>query len=208
MTKIILIRHCKTKSNENGLMQGYYNDSEFTEEGSKQLKKICEFLRNEKIKRIYCSDLGRAIKTAKAIGNEHNIKAIPLRELREADIGEWRSLPVKEAIQKWVNYYEKEKLKGIPREQIRPLNGENSWDHQKRLMEAIEKIISSNPENTVVIVGHSGTNKVLIGTFENKDPDDFYSIPQNNACINIIETNGKSSKVILLNYTGHLNEKN
>jgi broad specificity phosphatase PhoE len=205
MTKIILIRHCKTEGNASGKMQGYYNDSSFTEEGLIQLKHLTKFLSDEPIKAIFCSDLGRALKTAEEISKTHNLKVIPLKELREADIGDWRDLPVKEAIKKWIDYYDAEKNKGIPRETIRPPKGENAWDHQKRLLKAVKKIVKDYPNENVVIVGHAGTNKVLLGTFDSKDPDDFYSIPQDNACINIIETDGKKHKVLKINDTSHLN---
>ncbi|MBU2639133.1 MAG: histidine phosphatase family protein [Nanoarchaeota archaeon] len=204
MTRIILIRHCKTEGNASGKMQGYYDDSSFTEEGLTQLRKLERYLSKEPIKAIYCSDLGRALKTAEAIAKLHNLKVSPLKDLREANIGIWRYLPVKESIDKWIEYYKAEKAKGIPREKIRPPEGENAWDHQKRVLKAIKKIIKDYPNNTVVIVGHAGTNKVLIGTFESRDPDDFYSIPQDNACINIIETDGVKYKVIKINDTHFL----
>ena len=208
MTKIILIRHCQTQDNKKGLMQGYHNDSDFTQEGNKQLEKICNFLKKENIKEIYCSDLGRAVKTAKAISKKFHVNINIIKNLREADIGDWKNMPVKEAIQKWIDYYNKKQSEGMLRENIRPPNGENAWDHKKRLKIVIQKIISKHSNDTVVIVGHSGTNKVLLGIFSNKDPDDFYSTPQDNACINIIETDGNNSNIILLNHTKHLNEKN
>ncbi len=208
MTKIILIRHCKTEDNASGKMQGYHDDSSFNKEGFAQLKRLANFLSIEPIKAVFCSDLGRALKTAEEISKKHNLEVIPLKGLREADIGDWRNLPVKEAIKKWIDYYNSEKIKGLSRETIRPPNGENTWDHQKRLLKVINGIVNEYPNDTVVIVGHAGTNKVLIGTFESKDPDDFYSIPQDNACINIIETNGKNHKLLKINYTAYLNEKN
>ena len=87
--------------------------------------------------------------------------------------------------------------------------GENAWDHQKRLLEAITQIYSTHKDGTIVIVAHAGTNKVLLGSFQNTDPDDFYKVPQDNACINIIKFNGNSYKVISINDTNHLkDEKN
>ncbi len=205
MTKIILVRHCKTEDNASGKMQGYHNDSSFTKEGLVQLRCLTKALSSEPIKAIFCSDLGRALKTAEEISKAYNLRAIPLKELREADIGDWKDLSVKDAINKWLDYYESEKSKGILRESIRPPGGENTWDHQKRIINAIKKIVIDYPNETIVIVGHAGTNKVLLGTFEGKDPDDFYSIPQDNACINIIETDGKKHRVLKINDTSHLN---
>ncbi len=209
MLKIILIRHCKTISNESGKLQGYHDDSGFTEEGIKQMKALSKKLKSEKIDAVYCSDLGRAYKTAQAIAKEHKLGVNKVKNLREADIGEWSNLPVKKAIGKWMRYYKEEKAKGIPREEIRPPAGENAWDHQKRLLGVITQIYSTHKNGTIVIVGHAGTNKVLLGSFQNTDPDDFYKVPQDNACINIINFYGNSYKVISINDTTHLkDEKN
>src|SRR3989344_3875421 len=111
MTKIILIRHCETKDNVSGKMQGYSNDSSFTKEGLIQLEKLKDLLSKESIRAVFCSDLGRALKTAEAIAKSHNLKVKPLKELREADIGDWRYLPVKESIEKWKRYYEENKAR-------------------------------------------------------------------------------------------------
>ncbi|MDI6737134.1 MAG: histidine phosphatase family protein [Nanoarchaeota archaeon] len=204
MTKLIVVRHCQTEDNAAGKMQGYHNDSCFTEEGKIQAQKLLDRLKSEPIKAVYCSDLGRAFKTAEAIASAHGLKPIQLQELRECDIGDWRDLPVKEGIGKWIEYYETQKKKGIKREIIRPPNGENSFDHQVRVKKAVKRIVAEHPNDVVVIVGHSGTNRVIVGSFENKDPDEFYNVGQSNACINIIETDENHSKIISVNDTRHL----
>jgi broad specificity phosphatase PhoE len=204
MTKLIIIRHCETIYNSEGKMQGFHQDSDFTINGKKQLDKLILRFKNEKIDEVICSDLGRAFKTAEAIAKDHNLKSICIKELRECDIGDWKSLPPKEAINKWITFYEKLKKEGINREDIRPPNGENSFDHQRRVMACINKIIKDLPNGTVVIVGHSGTNKVIVGSLQNKDPDDFYTVEQSNAGINIIEINGIHTKIVCINDVNHL----
>jgi len=197
VTKIVLVRHCETVDNVKGLMQGYHNDSELSETGLQQAQKLANRLRQESISAIYCSDLGRTFKTAQIISAQHDLEPIPVRDFRECDIGEWNNLPVKEAIKNWMKYYEEEKQKGRPREEIRPPNGENSFDHQKRVMGAMRRIIANHSRQTIVIVGHAGTNKVIIGSLNNADPDDFYKIEQTNGCINIIDTD--ENKILVVN---------
>lgn len=204
MTKLIIIRHCQTIDNAKGKLQGYYNDSDFTKEGLKQLDGLIKRLKNENIKAIFCSDIGRALNTSKVIANAHGLKPIPMKELRECNVGDWSHLPVKEMLEKWMTYYNKRKKMGIKRESIRSPHGENSFDHQKRVVKVMEHIIKKYPNDTIVIVAHAGTNKVIIGTFEKKDPDDFYTVKQSNACINIIETDGKNSRIISINDIKHL----
>ena len=206
-TRLIIIRHCETTDNKKGKIQGYNEDSEFTEEGQKQLIKLINRFKEEHIDAVFCSDLGRAYKTAEAIAKSHGLITIKKKDLRECDIGDWSNLPVKEGIAKWIVYYEENKKKGLRREDIRPPNGENSFDHQKRVMNTVDEIISNFRDKNVVIVGHSGTNRVIMGSLENKDPDDFYTVGQSNACVNIIEYNGGKYKLIVINDVTHLKDE-
>lgn len=97
-----------------------------------------------------------------------------------------------------------EKKKGCPREEIRPPQGENSFDHQERIMKTLQEIMQKFTEGTVVIVGHSGTNKVIIGSLQNKDPDDFYMIHQSNACIDIADIQDGKTHFLCIDDTTHL----
>ena len=52
MKKLILVRHVLTEDNELAKLSGHI-DSKVSEEGKKQIEKITEFLKYEKIDRIY-----------------------------------------------------------------------------------------------------------------------------------------------------------
>jgi len=61
---------------------------------------------------------------------------------------------------------------------------------------------------TILIVGHGGTNKVIIGLLRKIDPEKFYNIQQDNACINFLELNKFGNPIRMkLNYIKHLNIK-
>ncbi len=204
MTKLIIIRHCETVLNAQGKIQSVHTDSAFTPEGERQLSCILSRFKLEQIHAIYCSDLGRSFRTAEAIAEDHHLQPLIVESLKECDIGEWKYLPLKEALHKWSLFYENMKKKGMKREEIRPPHGENSFDHQKRVMSVINMILKKHPQESVVIVGHSGTNKVIIGSLFGKDPDDFYSLQQSNACVNILEIQNGKVKEICLNDMSHL----
>jgi broad specificity phosphatase PhoE len=207
MIKIILVRHGQTENNKAGLAQGH-NDSDLTEEGLIQLEKIKEFLKNYKIDVVFSSSLGRALKTAKKICENRNVEYIIDDNLKEINWGELSKLSVEELLKKWSEYYKSEKVKGIPRENIRPKNGENSFDHIKRVKKVLDKIIKDYNNKTVVLVAHGGTNKVIIGLLRKVDPEEFYNIEQNNACINLLELSEKGNLLKSeLNITKHLKEE-
>ncbi|MEK6910393.1 MAG: histidine phosphatase family protein [Nanoarchaeota archaeon] len=205
--KIILIRHVQTEKNKKGILISQ-RDSDITEEGLDQIKKIISKLSNEKISTIYCSKLGRSVKTAEAISKAYNVNLKFDDRLKELNWGGLTDIPVKEVISKWTKYYGEEKARGVPRENIRPKNGENSFDHAKRVDNFIKEITKKYKNETIVIVGHSGTNKVFIGLLKNLDPEQFYEVKQDNGCINYIELDEKGKLTIYnLNYTDHLKNK-
>lgn len=85
----IFIRHGETEGNVRSLCQGHI-DFPLTELGREQAKlsaeKIKQFL---PINTLYCSDLGRAVETAKIISDKLQIKQISYyEELRERNWGE------------------------------------------------------------------------------------------------------------------------
>ena len=65
-TKIILIRHGETVFNTEGKIQGSL-DSPLTKIGVQQAQAVARRLRSEPLAKIYTSDLGRALETAKLI---------------------------------------------------------------------------------------------------------------------------------------------
>jgi len=201
MLKIFLIRHAQSSHNKTGIAQGSDIDSELSEEGLEQAKKLAKRLQNENIIAIYCSDLKRSFGTAKILSNLLGTKIIQDHNLRELKIGDWSGI-TKDPLDKWIKYYDEQKKLGIPREEIRPPNGENSWDHMARIKKFLESI--KNIDGNIIVVAHSGTNKVFIGTIKGTDPDEFYTFKQDNVCINEIVYKGKKWKVKKINDTSHL----
>jgi probable phosphoglycerate mutase len=182
MIKIILVRHGQTIKNKEGVAQGH----------------------NE-IDVILSSSLGRAIKTAKKIGENHKALHVIEENLKELSWGDFASLPTEQLLKKWSEYYDSEKTKGISRENIRPKNGENTFDHIFRVQKVMAKIIQNYKDKTILIVAHGGTNKVLIGLLKKLDPDKFYTIKQDNACINLLKLDNEGKLIdIKLNSTEHL----
>lgn len=203
--KIILIRHAQTVKNQLNVAQGH-GDSDLTPEGVIQTEKTRDFLKNHHIDAVFCSNLGRAIKTATTIAEPHHIKIYPDDNLKELEWGEFSKYNTKELLAHWSKFYEEQLSKGIPKEQIRPENGENSYDHAKRIQIFLDKIKKSYQNKTILIVGHGGTNKVIIGLLKQVDPEQFYTVKQDNACINIIELDEKGKLLTAdINNTVHLN---
>ena len=56
--KIIIVRHGETVGNNLGITQGQ-NHGKLSKLGLKQVEKLANYLKNEKIDSVYCSDLNR-----------------------------------------------------------------------------------------------------------------------------------------------------
>lgn len=204
MLKIILVRHAQTIKNREGIAQSL-DDSDLTKEGYLQLEKTKEFLKNYKIDVVFCSSLERTVKSAEYIAKPHNLKPILDNKLNEINWGDFSGLSTAKLLKKWSKYYEEAIKKGSSREDIKPPNGENCFDHMKRIKKFLDFIIKNYFNKTVLVVGHGGTNKVIIGLLKEVDTEKFYDIKQDNACINFLDVDSNRKLIRCeLNITKHL----
>lgn len=200
---IILIRHAETEGNKKGIVQSL-DDSKLTRRGLEQVNKIINFLKNYHVGKIFSSELGRALETAQRIAADKNLKVITDKRLNEINWGEYTGLPTKELFKKWNKQYKEELKQGKIEKEIRPEVGENTYDHMKRVNEFLDEIRKDTTQN-IIIVAHSGTNKVILGLLQGKNPEEFYKIKQDNACINILKLNEKGELTeSKINITNHL----
>ena len=99
-TKIIIIRHGQSIGNMTRLFLGH-TDLDLSELGYRQAIVTAEHLRDEKIDKIYSSDLIRAVNTATPHAKMRNLEVILSKNLRECYAGGWEKLYVDEIIEKW-----------------------------------------------------------------------------------------------------------
>jgi len=59
-------------------------------------------------------------------------------------------------------------------------------------------------KGNIVIVAHKAINKIVIGCLMRWDQDHYWKLEQDLAAINIIEIDGASAVVEMLNHTTHL----
>lgn len=98
--KIIIIRHGQSLGNLNRIFLGH-TDLDLSDLGYRQANATAEHLKDEKIDKIYSSDLIRAMNTASPHGKIHNLEVISDKDLREAYVGEWENMNVDDIIEKW-----------------------------------------------------------------------------------------------------------
>ena len=90
-TKLIIIRHGETVWNVEGKKQGQF-DSPLTSLGIKQAEALAKRLVGESFTKLYASDLGRALETARLIAAQTNHEVILDKGLRERNFGIFQGL--------------------------------------------------------------------------------------------------------------------
>jgi len=85
-TTLYIARHGETEWNRAGKLQGH-QDSPLTARGHHQAESLAVALNNKQITRVYSSDLGRAIQTARAVAKHLEVELIIDERLRERNFG-------------------------------------------------------------------------------------------------------------------------
>ena len=154
--RLTLIRHGKTDWNETGRCQGI-SDVPLNPSGIEQAEKLAFSLKDEKIDRIYSSNLVRAKVTAEKIAGYHSIDISFRDDLREMDQGILEGLyfsyiqeKYSHVLEHWRNDPETLQLPG----------GESLIGVQQRALDAIADIRSRFGSQNIVVVSHN----MVIGT--------------------------------------------
>ncbi len=152
------MRHGYSVGNEQGLCTGYY-DCELNETGRRQAALLCRYLvENERLDRIYSSDLVRAVQTVAPAAEALSLPIVKESALREMNAGRWEGISFDEVKVRYAEEYAAwhEKQSGA-----RPLNGE-SWDELLARAGAwMDKTVQKEEGHTILLATHGGVIKAL-----------------------------------------------
>lgn len=146
--KITYFVHGTTTDNEQNIATGQ-QPGELSELGVQQAKDLGKVVADKKFDVIFCSDLNRAVDSAKlAFGDKYKI--IQDKRLREANYGDFTGTPeakFKNNLSRYVNM---------------PFPGGESYkDVEKRLVDFLNEIKSKYDGQHVVIVAHQAPQLAL-----------------------------------------------
>lgn len=199
-TRVYLIRHAETTWNAEGRLQGSL-DAPLSERGTRQLRGLAEALSPVPLAALYSSPLSRARECAEAIGAACGLAAHIVDELREMDQGEWEGRRVDEVVaadgqrvQAWWD---------APHE-VQVPGGESLQQVADRAVRAFGALTARHPGQAIAIVAHGGVNKVILLAALGAPLSHHGRLRQHNACINVLEVDGATTRVVTLNDTIHL----
>lgn len=201
MITIHLVRHGETIWNKSGKYQGS-TDIPLSNKGIEQAEKLAEYMKHTPITAVYSSNLIRAKVTAEMIAKPHHLSVKSYAQLQELCFGDWEGLTFDEIESRWPGAIEK--MYTTPSE-LEIENGETFQQMQERAFSCLQSILKQHKDgDTIVLVCHGGTNRVLLCSLLQLPIDFSWTIRQANTAVSTVWYNGDRNYLALLNSTIHL----
>jgi probable phosphoglycerate mutase len=201
MTRIILVRHGQTEWNRVERFRGRA-DIPLNETGLAQAEATGRRVAAEwQPYAIYTSPLSRSVKTAEAIAIHFDLPVQHHLGLADIDYGEWQGLSPEEVRQRWPEeidaWYNRPHQARIP-------GGETLGDLSARAMKTIHELATHHPGKTIVLVGHTVINRIILLGVLGLGNERFWRIKQDTCAINVFEAEDGYFTLVLMNDTCHL----
>ena len=202
MTRFILIRHGQTVWHSDGVERAEGRaEVDLDEEGVRQARATAARLNSWEISVIYSSPLKRALSTASILAARRGLAAQSEPGLIDIDYGKWQGMTHPEAQADDPNLYslwlKKPQLVTFP-------GGEGLVDVRTRVVSAIETLTPKHDGQTVVLVSHKVVIKALLCHFLGLGDSHFWRFQQGFCALNVVEVDGSSAVVHLINDACHL----
>ncbi len=191
---IYLIRHGKIQLPEDDRSYIGHYDVPLDETGIEQARCVQQWLDGALITAAYCSDLSRSRETAEIIVNDKNIPIFARQDLREIHLGEWEGCTFADIEQRFPEEFRK---RGSDIVQYRVPGGESFDDCNKRILTAFSDILEASTDS-ILIVGHSGVNRMILCHIMGMPLQDLFKIRQEYGCMNVIQESFAGLQLVMI----------
>jgi len=195
LIRIYVARHGETTWNAEGRIQGR-SDPELSPKGYAQSLELREHLKDRFLSAVYASTLKRSIVTAGPIAQHLGLPIQQEPELDEIAFGilEGKSfLNMDDTVKaEWEKFRDGRLTYHIP-------GAENYTDVAIRVRPFKERILRQHEGQEILIVGHRGVNRMLLGLLLELPLEEAVKIEQSNDCLYLVQKNGKSRVRYTLN---------
>ena len=199
--QLILVRHGQTIHNVAGIAQGW-NDSDLSELGQLQVRKLAERLVSYRPTAIFSSPLGRALSTAQAIADTTGLEIVTLEDLREMSYGGWEGRSFLDVRQEDEETYQR----WIQDEEVRCPDGESHGDVRRRMQRAFDQIAATDHE-TIIVVAHGTAIRIGATALMNVPVMASRHFAQENAAMNVFQWRVDRWMLKVWNDTSHYLER-
>jgi broad specificity phosphatase PhoE len=197
LIKIYVARHGETTWNAEGRIQGR-SDPDLSLKGYEQSLALLEHLKDQPVSAIYTSTLKRSILTATPIAQHLGLPIQRESEMDEIAFGilEGRSfLNMDEEVKaEWEQFRDHRLTYHIP-------GAENYTDVSNRVRPFKERILRQHEGQEILIVGHRGVNRMLLGLLLELSLEEAVKIEQTNDCLYVVRSNGEPKVCCHINGT-------
>jgi phosphoserine phosphatase len=150
---------------------------------------------------IVASPLSRTVQTAQAIARQCGLAVEPHPDLIDIDFGQWQGLTPEQVRERWpellAHWYAAPHTVEFP-------GGETLSQLRARAMAVVCALVERYRGQTIVLVGHTVLNRVLLLAMLGLGNERFWHLRQGTCAINVIEAEAGDFTLETLNDTAHL----
>jgi len=173
-----------------------------SEEGRTQVRALAERLGSAQIRAVYASPFSRTEETAQLLVQRHGLELTLRDGLREISHGHWEGLrrcDVEKAFPEEYAAWEADPFSFAPE------GGEAGVSVLARALPVIREIVVSHPSDTVLVVSHKATLRLLLASLLGFDARGYRDrLDQAPACLNVVEFKGPvHARLMLFNDVSH-----
>ena len=200
MSTLFMARHGETELRSSVRFWGQ-TDVKLSALGIKQAERLRDLLAADNIDIIYSSDLKRASTTAEIIASKHNIEVIICPEIREVCFGELEGLTFDEVKQRYPEVVKSWMEGDIG---LKYPGGESLAEVSERASDFSSRLRTLPPEQTILIVAHSGFLRLLMCHLLGIGPQHWHQLHLDFASLSMVETHSQGAILKSFNNTSHL----
>lgn len=194
--RLVLVRHGQTSANIERVWHGSTN-TPLTEHGHQQARKLGSYFHNiMQPDVIYASPLQRALKTAQAIADAHQLDVKLDPRLQEFCLGDWEGVKFEDID---MTHDREGRLYSDP--DFAPPNGESQHMVRNRMVEAIEEIIQRHPDQHIVLVSHGVALGIALSHYLHQDTTRWLDYSHHNTAFSELCPTNKT--LLMFNKTDH-----
>ena len=204
LTRIYLIRHGATILTAEDRFAGATNVP-LSDEGRTQAGHLAQRLKGLPVTAVYASPLDRTMETARILAAPLQLEVSPRDGLREISHGHWEQMTRAEVEQQFPTEaaaWDEDPFT------FAPPGGESGLEVTARALPAFLDIVRHHEGESVIVVSHKATNRLLLSSLLGFDPRRYRdNLDQNPAALNVIDfKNSVRARLMLFNDTSHYSE--
>ena len=196
-TSLFLLRHAEVEARYQRIFGGQI-DMDLSPRGHEQAATLARHLRHKSFDAIYASPMKRVQQTLAPLLEGRDAAPIVLPGLREVHFGDWTGLSWEQVKDKF-NISAFEWLSQLERATIP--NAESGAMFRARVEPCVQQILRDHPGQTVAIVCHGGTIRMILSILLNMPLPQMASFEIEYASLSQVHHWPDKTEVQLLNFT-------